>query len=45
VRVGEELVVAGWPIAIDGRKLHAGTAIYSGPGELCALARAVWVLT
>jgi hypothetical protein len=45
VRVGEEVAVAGWPIATDGRKLHAGTAIYSGTGELCAVARALWILT
>ena len=45
VRVGEPLVVAGWPIGADGRKLRAGTAIYSATGEVCALARALWILT
>jgi hypothetical protein len=45
VNVGEEVIVAGWPIALDGRKLHAGTAIYSAPGELYAIARALWILT
>jgi hypothetical protein len=45
LRVGEEVVVAGWPIAVDGRKLHAGTALYRATGELCAVARALWILT
>ncbi len=41
-RAGEELVVAGWPLGREGRKLHAGTAIYRD-GEPIALARAVWI--
>ena len=45
VRRGEPLIVVGWPIAIDGKKLHAGTAMYSAAGELCAIARALWILT
>jgi len=45
LRVGDELVVADWPIAADGKKLHAGTVIYSAAGETCAIARALWVLT
>ena len=42
-RLGERYVVIGWPIAADGRKLHAGTAIFSAAGALCAAARATWI--
>jgi len=45
VRAGEDLVVIGWPIAAEGKKLTAGTAIHAADGELCAVARALWVLT
>ena len=41
---GEPCIVVGWPLAEDGRKLHAGTALYSRDGEVLALARQVWVL-
>lgn len=44
-RVGEPLVVIGWPISADGRKLHAGTAILDAAGDLRAIARATWILT
>ena len=45
VHVGEPLVVIGWPIAGEGRKLRAGTAIFTAAGETVAVARATWVLT
>ncbi len=39
---GDECVVVGWPIGdIDGRKRHAGTALFRD-GTLLALGRAVW---
>ncbi len=39
---GDECVVVGWPLAEpDGRRLHAGTAIFRGDAML-ALGRAVW---
>jgi hypothetical protein len=41
---GEPCVVVGWPLGEDGRKLHAGTALYGRDGEVLALARQVWVL-
>ena len=41
---GEPCIVVGWPLAEDGRKLHAGTALYSRDGEVLALARQVWIL-
>jgi hypothetical protein len=41
---GEPCVVAGWPLGKDGRKLHAGTALYGREGDVVALARQVWIL-
>jgi hypothetical protein len=39
---GEELVVVSWPLGEDGRKLHAGTALFAGD-ELLAAARQTWI--
>ena len=41
---GEPCVVVGWPLGSDGRKLHAGTALYGRSGTVLALARQVWIL-
>jgi hypothetical protein len=41
--VGETCVVAAWPLAEDGRKLFAGTALFAADGELLALAKQVWI--
>jgi hypothetical protein len=43
VHVGEPCTVIGWKIGVDGRKHHAGTAIFDEDGELCARARALWI--
>jgi hypothetical protein len=40
---GEQCVVLAWPVGEEGRKLHAGTALYDGSGELLALARQTWI--
>jgi hypothetical protein len=40
---GERCIVAAWPLGEDGRKLHAGTALFSAGGELLALARQTWI--
>jgi hypothetical protein len=40
---GEAVVVLGWQIARDGRKLHAGTALFGADGALRGLARALWI--
>ena len=40
-RVGDECVVVGWPLAREGRRLHAGTALFRGR-DLLAVGRAVW---
>jgi hypothetical protein len=41
-QAGERCVVAGWPLGATGRKLDAGTALWSG-GELLGYARATWI--
>ena len=40
---GEEYVVMAWPIEIDGRKHHAGSALLSPSGEVLAVARALLI--
>ena len=42
-REGERCVVVGWPRGEDGRKLHAGTALYGEGGELLAVAEQIWI--
>jgi hypothetical protein len=42
--VGEPCVVVGWPLGEEGRKLYAGTALFSEDGELYAVARATWIV-
>jgi hypothetical protein len=43
VVAGEEHVVIGWPIELDGRKHHAGSAVLSGDGAVLAVARALLI--
>jgi hypothetical protein len=43
VRAGEEQVVIAWPIGIDGRKRHAGSALLAPDGEPLAIARALLI--
>jgi hypothetical protein len=40
---GERLVVAGWAGERSGRKIQAGTAIWSETGEVLAAGRALWI--
>ncbi|MDB5375010.1 MAG: hypothetical protein JWP04_3652, partial [Belnapia sp.] len=44
VAVGEDCIVLGWRIGAEGRKRHAGTAIFGADGGLRGLARALWVV-
>ena len=39
---GERCVVVGWGLGVDGRKHHAGTALFAG-SELVGVAQAVWI--
>ena len=41
---GERCVVVAWPLGEEGRKLYAGTALFSQDGEPLARARAAWIL-
>jgi hypothetical protein len=43
VAPGVEYVVTAWRIATDGRKRHAGSALFTPDGELLASARALWI--
>ena len=43
IRCGQRYVVIGWPMGSEGRRLYAGTALFSEAGTLHALARATWV--
>jgi hypothetical protein len=43
IRIGERCVVAGWLIAVDGRKHLCGTAVYSESGTLYARGKAIWI--
>ncbi len=38
-----EHVIASWDLGRDGRKRHAGAALWSSGGELLASARALWI--
>ena len=39
----EPCIVSGWFIQSEGRKYEAGSALYSGSGELLAAAQATWI--
>jgi hypothetical protein len=43
VIAGEEHVVIAWPIEIEGRKHHAGSAVLTADGETLAVARALLI--
>jgi len=43
VRAGDEHVVIGWGIGVEGRKRHAGSAVLSADGEVLAAARALLI--
>jgi hypothetical protein len=40
---GEEHVVMAWPLEVDGRKHHAGSAVLSSDGDTLASARALLI--
>lgn len=42
-RAGERCTAMGWAIERDGRKLHAGSALFDSEGRLCGLSRQVWI--
>jgi hypothetical protein len=42
--IGEQLVVAGWPITADSRKRLSGSAVWSADGTVLAASAATWVV-
>ncbi len=43
VAPGDECVVIGWPLQVDGRKRISGSAVFSRSGRPVALGRATWI--
>ena len=43
VRAGEPYAVAGWRLAEDGRKMLAGSALFTASGQAVAVAGATWI--
>jgi acyl-coenzyme A thioesterase PaaI-like protein len=43
VEADQVYVVAAWPVRVEGRKLYADAALWSGDGRLCAAAHATWI--
>ena len=43
VKGGEPLVVAGWLLASQGRKILAGSALFTASGQPVAAAQATWI--
>ena len=43
VHVGERCTVIGWALEASGRKHGAGTAVVAEDGEICGLARSLWI--
>jgi hypothetical protein len=44
LQAGQQYTIIGWPIAQDGRKLHAGTAIFDAAGNVRARSRQLWLI-
>jgi hypothetical protein len=42
--IGATYVVLGWPIAREGRKLRAGTALFDAAGTLLARSQQTWIV-
>lgn len=40
---GEPCVVVGWALGVDGRKLHAATALAGADGRTIAASRQLWI--
>ncbi len=43
-KAGEPTIVTAWPIAREGRKETAGTALFTADGELLARSHQVWIV-
>jgi hypothetical protein len=43
IKAGEPHIVAGWRLAEDGRKMTAGSALFTATGQAVGVARATWI--
>jgi hypothetical protein len=43
VTAGRPHALVSWPIEVDGRKRHAGAALFDAHGELLGRSRALWI--
>ena len=43
VEAGRDYVVAGWPLARDGRKVDTASVLFTADGDPAAMARARWI--
>ena len=43
VHIDEPCVIVGWKVESQGRKSIVGTAMFDEDGELCAVARGLWI--
>lgn len=44
IKTGQKYIVQGWVINKEGRKIWSGTAIYDEEGNVCAEAKATWII-
>lgn len=44
VRIGERCVIMGWALGREGRKVHAGSALWNEAGELVGRSQQTWIL-
>jgi len=43
VNVGERHAIVSWPLAVDGRKRRAASALFDSEGRLLCASRALWI--
>ena len=43
-RAGVAHVVQGWHLGSEGRKVHTGSALYDGAGQVLAVAQGTWIM-
>lgn len=43
VHLNRKYIVIGWPVSSEGRKHHAGTALFNEQGTLLAQAKSTWI--
>jgi hypothetical protein len=43
VKIGEPHAIVSWPLAVEGRKRYAGSALFDSEGRLLCASRALWI--